>query len=106
MVRRIGEVLSLEAERGSPVEPVACEIEVVAGVELDAWFRGCDVEGAAARRVDCARGAPDAGARGGDGLLAVPHDRVVEHEVVVVTVAAPELFLVRIDPRANRGRRA
>jgi hypothetical protein len=95
MIRRIGVVLRFEAEAAAARKAVARGIEVVAGVELDAGFGRGDVERPPARRIGDVR-----------GRLKRPVARpAVDHEVVVVAVAAADLLVVGVDPRADRRRR-
>src|SRR5690242_5063487 len=99
MVRRIREVLRLEAE-SEPVTvdhstfPVDGTIEEVAGVELDTWLVRGDVERAAARRLDDARRMP------------LPRTCSIEHEVVIVPTRNLQLLVRLGDTRTDRGRLA
>src|SRR5687768_11502966 len=71
-------------------DSMASSGKLVARVHLNAGLGGVDVEDAATFRIAKCRGKPD---------LAV--GIVAQHEVVVVTVAKTQLFVVVVDTRAD-----
>src|SRR5690606_41549783 len=94
-VGRFGAVLGRKAERVAlPVGPAARAlkgaVEEVAGVELHAGLGGVDGERAAGATLPDLRSELEAAA--------------VEHEVVVVSASADELFVSFPDPLADRVR--
>src|SRR5947209_12599788 len=96
-VRRIGEMLRLEAETASRAVRVTrfagIARQPVARVELHARLGRRDIERAPARRLDHPRGMVHAA-------------RSVQDEVVVVAVREAELRVIAIDPRADGRARA
>ena len=81
MIRRIGEVLRLEAERDPAAEAVSRPIEIVAGVELHARLVGPDLELPSGIRLDDVRRQTRRVA-----------GRPVQHEGVVVPVGPHHLL--------------
>src|SRR5207244_5550771 len=92
-VRRVGEVLRLEAEAGAFAVHVTAlagrYIETIPRIELHARLSGLDDERASRLRFDHARGEMHAAS-------------AVQHEVVVVAGAVAQLLVVGVDARADR----
>src|SRR5262245_57656608 len=91
LVRRVGKVLTLEAEAGAGRVRMAMLADLpgqeVAGVELEARLGGGERDRAAARRLEDV----DAAA-------------VIHHQVVIVAGAMPQLLVIGVDARADRRR--
>src|SRR5438309_2019293 len=121
MVRRIGEVLGLEAEAAAAAETVARLIQVVARVELHARLPRLDVPRRAVRGRDATPRqmqagffelrSPDlfasfgetrggAGGAKGVGPAACAEGPAIQHEVVVVPFSAAKLLVIGVDARA------
>ena len=98
MIRRIREVLRLQAEAVAALVDVAFlsgdgAVEKISRVELDAGLRGRDLQHATARGFVDARGQTEA--------VAFP----VDHKVVIVAVAEDQLLVAVVDARADLRRR-
>src|SRR6266568_3730570 len=99
MIRRIGEMLRLQAQGIALLVDMSRfagdrAVEKISRVELHAWFGCGDIEGPAAGGILDACGAHET------GLAAV------QHEVMVVPGAVPQLLVVRADARPDRSRLA
>src|SRR6266508_358617 len=98
-VRRVGEVLCLQAQPGAALVDMTRlagdgAVEKVARVELDARLGRGHIERAPRRRILDARGVTERPRRS------------VDHPVVIVAGAVAELRMVRVDAGANRDRLA
>src|SRR5260370_7360284 len=96
---RVGQMLRLEGEAGSPTIhmpafPRDRAVEEVARIERQPGFRGADLERTPAGGLEDARRERQAGSR------------TIQYEIVVVARAVPELGVVLLDPRPERGRAA
>src|SRR4051794_35198513 len=90
MVRRVREMLRLQAEAGPETIRVTAlsfyaAVEEVSGVELNARLRGGYIECSTGRRIDHVNHRPE-----------TPH-LSVQYEIVIVALAALKLFVVRVN---------